>query len=320
MTQPLSKKIMCTVTPSAPPEHPLVRPDFIEILKTENNKLYRRLSAKSYKPFIWLLRKIIDEPLLYRVLQHIDGCNRRKPVPSKQERLQHMLIDGLKLKLSIVGMDNLPKTVTAEQTLLFAANHNLGIIDGLALVKTLCQRYGDARILANRLVLHTQVMNDCFIPVGVFQRTQRTENINIEAFYKSKLPICIFPAGLVARKHKDGSMLEMPWKKHFLTKAIQYQRAIVPTYIQAENSKLFYRIHRLRQTLGININLEMFLLLREAFSKPKSINITFAAPIAPERLTAYLDQSNVEYNQALTKLSQLLQLHVTSGLQTPLPF
>ena len=46
----------------------------------------------------------------------------------------------------------------------------------------------------------------------------------------------MFPAGLNSRKRKDGTIHDLPWKKTFISKSVEYQRDVVPIHFGGRNS------------------------------------------------------------------------------------
>jgi putative hemolysin len=95
-----------------------------------------------------------------------------------------------------------------------------------------------------------------------------------------------FPSGKVSRQHSDG-IYDDDWKKTFVTKAVQFQRDVVPVHIEAQNSKLFYRLAKLRAKLGIKLNVEMLLLVRETRKQQhKTITVTIGKPIPWQQFDA----------------------------------
>jgi len=96
----------------------------------------------------------------------------------------------------------------------------------------------------------------------------------------SDQPLCVFPAGFVAKRN-PVKIQDLPWNKFFITSAVKYQRQVIPVFIAARNSALFYNIASIRRLLHMKWNLEMFLLAHEMFNKAGStITIMFGAPIS----------------------------------------
>jgi hypothetical protein len=73
----------------------------------------------------------------------------------------------------------------------------------------------------------------------------------------------------------------MEWKKHFIQKAVQYGRDVIPVHVSGRNSNFFYTLANLRKFLGIKWNLEQFFLADETFShRGQEFTITFGKPIS----------------------------------------
>ena len=71
------------------------------------------------------------------------------------------------------------------------------------------------------------------------------------------------------------------WKKSFVAKAIQYQKNVVPVFIDGHNSNFFYNLAYWRKKLGIKANVEMFYLVDEMYKqKGKTLTFTFGEPIS----------------------------------------
>jgi len=84
---------------------------------------------------------------------------------------------------------------------------------------------------------------------------------------------------LASRKTK-GKIRDLEWKKTFISKAIKYNRDIIPVHISGRLSNFFYNFANVRKFLGIKANLEMLYLSNETFKrKNKRFEITFGKPI-----------------------------------------
>jgi hypothetical protein len=74
--------------------------------------------------------------------------------------------------------------------------------------------------------------------------------------------------------------MDLEWKKNFITKAVHYQRDVVPVHFTGRNSPFFYSLYRFRKTLGIKANLEMFYLVDETFKhRNDHLTVTFGKAI-----------------------------------------
>ena len=149
---------------------------------------------------------------------------------------------------------------------LFVANHPFGGMDGMMLADKLIDRFGDARVVVNDLLMHVEPLRPLWIPVnkhGV-QNSAYARKFDEEFF--GELPILTFPAGLCSRKI-DGRIADLDWKVSFLKKAYASQRRIVPVFVEGRLSDFFYRVCRIRKLLGLKFNLEMLWLPDEMFSQ-----------------------------------------------------
>lgn len=196
------------------------------------------------------------------------------------------LIDYFQLTLDTHGLENIPQPEEGRR-LIFASNHPLGGLDGICLSALLGKHYnGDIRYPVNDLLLFIPNLRSIFVPINKHgSQSKDAVNLSNQA-YASDNQIITFPAGLCSRKQK-GKIVDLPWKKSFITKAIEYQRDIAPIYFEGRNSNFFYNLANTRKHLGIRANLEMVFLSDELFKcKQKTFNIYFGKPIPWQTFTS----------------------------------
>lgn len=176
--------------------------------------------------------------------------------------------------ITAMGVENIP----AEGRFIIAANHPLGGIDGMALMKVVGSIRKDILFPVNDLLMYIPNLQPLFIPLN--KHGKNTENIALfDKAFESSNAILYFPAGLCSRKIK-GNIVDLEWKKTFISKARKYGRDIVPTHITGRNSSFFYNLANLRQKLGIKANIEMLYLVDEMVKqKDKNIRIIFGKPL-----------------------------------------
>ena len=170
---------------------------------------------------------------------------------------------------------------------LFAANHPFGGMDGMMLADKLIDRFGDARVVVNDLLMHLEPLRPLWIPVNKHgsQSTAYARKFDEEFF--GERPILTFPAGLCSRCI-GGEVTDLPWKTNFLKKAYASQREIVPVFVEGRLSNFFYRVARLRVMLGLKLNIEMLWLPDEMFSqKGRHFRIFVGDPIPVSELQRY---------------------------------
>lgn len=169
--------------------------------------------------------------------------------------------------------------IKLEERYIFASNHPLGGLDGVALISAVGQKFTNLRFPVNDFLLEIKNFNPVFIPINKHGGQSKKSIELINEAYESNAEILIFPAGLASRKI-NGKVQDLDWNKHFIQKAIQSQRDVIPVHIDGQNSKLFYIIAKIRKLLGIKFNIEMLLLPHEMFmQKNKTLRITFGDPI-----------------------------------------
>ncbi len=229
--------------------------------------------GKMIPPFLLRpVEKIICQDQLNAMLEAAAGTTGSE---FSKRILQH-----LGITLEIAGLENIP----TDEKFVFASNHPLGGLDGIALVAILGAKYGDDnfRVPVNDLLLNVEPLRDIFLPINKFgaQGREAAEAIN-RAFEEGK-QIMMFPAGLVSRLHPDGSIHDLLWQKAFVAKALEYGRRIIPIRFEALNSMRFYKAAQLRKKLGIGFNFEQVLLPSELVRAGGSrFRITFLPPADP---------------------------------------
>lgn len=221
---------------------------------------------------------------LERVI-HQDGLNKilTDMGDSKGVEAADIALNDLNVKYQAVGEENIP----SSGRFIFASNHPLGGLDGMALISLIGHRYGSNNIkfIVNDLLMAVKPFDNVFMPINKHGRQSRQSAIEIEEQYRSDRQMITFPAGLCSRKHKGGEIADLEWKKFLVTHAVSSQRDIIPVYFDGQNSKKFYRLARLRERLGIKLNIEMIMLPGEMFkSSGSTFNVHFGKPIKWQEL------------------------------------
>lgn len=190
-----------------------------------------------------------------------------------------------KLGAHIVSVNN--HHIPQEGGIILAANHPLGGLDGMAFVKAIAEVRPDIHFVVNDVLKNLKNYGDVFIGINKIKTTSATSLRTIESVLMTEEAIGFFPAGLVSRKQK-GVIMDLDWKKSFVTQAIDHKRMIVPVFIEGQNSKFFYNFARFRKRIGIKANIEMLFLPDEMFKqKGQTIRVHFSKAFDP----AILDKS-----------------------------
>ncbi len=173
-------------------------------------------------------------------------------------------------------LQNIPST----GKVIIIANHPLGGLDALCLLKLVGQIRKDVKILANDFLVGFEALHSLMIPLENFKDRQSKESIKkIYEALKNEEAIIIFPAGEVSRATPKG-IKDPAWNKGFLNFAKNSNSAILPIFLDAKNSKTFYTISLINKTFST------LLLSNEMFNKKsKNINIKIGQIIPSENIT-----------------------------------
>lgn len=238
---------------------------FIDVKKVIEEKAPK---LKKWMPrfmLIWLKQKL-----------HEDEIN----------QLMHELKDDYGLAFNKKGLEKLGAKIVAINPhylpktggIIIAANHPLGGLDGMAMIKAVGDIRPDVRFVVNDVLDNLKKYGDVFVGVNKISSTSAKSLRAMENVLASEDAIIFFPAGLVSRKQKDG-IKDLVWKKSFVTQAIDHNRQIVPVFIEGKNSNFFYRFANFRKRVGIKANIEMLFLPDEMFKqRDQTIKIHFGKP------------------------------------------
>lgn len=237
------------------------------------------IASKNKKLLTWMpkfvirwLKKIIHQNQINQYLRD-----------NKDADPYEFMENGIKmfgLHVNVKGKENLPD----NKRVIMVSNHPLGGIDGVVFINEVHKIYGDLRFPVNDLLLNIPNLQDVFLPINKHGSHSRQAVKAIDEAYQSNLPILYFPAGLCSRKIK-GKIVDLEWKKSFVTQAIKYQRDIIPVHFNGANSNFFYNLANFRKRLGLKANLEMLFLVDEMYKQyHKDVTVSFGKPIAWQSL------------------------------------
>ena len=185
------------------------------------------------------------------------------------------ILEEFGAKVVSQGTENIP----VSGGCVFVSNHPLGGLDALALVNEIGRVRRDIKFIVNDILLQLKNLRGIF--TGVNKHGKNTPEVysSLDSLYNSGQGVLIFPAGLVSRKIK-GQIVDLEWKKSFVTKVRKYDLTVIPVYIEGRNSEFFYNLANWRKRFGIQANIEMLYLPDEMYrQKNKTITVIFGKPI-----------------------------------------
>lgn len=237
---------------------------------------------------------------------HQDELN--KALRDHRDKMGHEFLEVILAEFGaniiIRGEENLLKS----ERIVVASNHPLGGMDGMALMYAVGKVRPDIVAPVNDFLMHLPNLKPLFVPLN--KHGSNAENIaKYDEAFASDKTILYFPAGLCSRKIK-GEILDLEWKKTFLSKARKFNRDILPVHISGKNSNFFYNLANLRKFFRLKANIEMLYLVDEMFKqKNKDIVITFGEPIP-------LATFDKRYRDG--KWAELLRAHIYRLEENPL--
>ena len=195
-------------------------------------------------------------------------------------------VDYLEMDMEVKGLDELPSN-DGGRYFTIVSNHPLGGEDGVALGKLICHKYDSQMLyLVNDVLMNLKGLAPLCIPINKTGAQSRNFPKMVETAFQSQKNILMFPAGLCSRKQDDGSIRDLPWKKTFISKSIEYQRDVIPVHFSGRNSERFYNIARWCKRLNLKVNIAMLFLVDEMYKNVgKHFTVTFGQPIPWQTFT-----------------------------------
>ncbi len=157
---------------------------------------------------------------------------------------------GIQIELDEDELKNIP----LEGSFLAVANHPYGGIEGLILLKILCSKRPDFKVMANFLLKKIPNLSNYFIAVNPFENVKNSSSITgvkqtLEMIQQGT-PIGIFPAGEVSTYKTDTKkIVDKQWHP-VVGKIIQKAKVpVLPIYFHGNNGLLFNFLSLIHPTL-----------------------------------------------------------------------
>jgi len=192
----------------------------------------------------WLLMKVLKISTMNKIY------DRNKHLSDLE--FLNAILDEFQIKFEIPEEDlkRLPKT----GPYITVSNHPLGGIDGILLLKLMLEQDPDFKIIANFLLHRIEPLKPYVMPVNPFEshkdaKSSVTGIKDALRHLSDGKPLGIFPAGEVST-YKDGKLVvDKPWEEGAMKLIKKAKVPVVPIYFHAKNSRLFYFLSQLSDTL-----------------------------------------------------------------------
>ncbi len=183
------------------------------------------------------------------------------------------VLDYFDFSYSVKNRDK--ENIPVSGRVVIVANHPIGSLDGLALLKMVSEVRGDVRVVANELLMTVEPLHRLLIPVdNNTARTAKQSIRDVHEHLKNEGALIIFPAGEVSRISPLG-VRDGAWNSGFVRFAEKTRSPILPVFVNAKNSAFFYSLSMLAKPLST------LWLVREMFKQArKDIRFSIGKPIS----------------------------------------
>ena len=242
----------------------------------------------------WILMKVLKISTLNKIYDHNKHL--------EDVTFLNGVLDELQIKFEIPEEDlkRLPK----DGAYITISNHPLGGIDGILLLKLMLEREPNFKIIANFLLHRIVPLKKYIMPVNPFEnhKDAKSSVVGIKETLRhlsDGKPLGIFPAGEVST-YRDGKLVvDKPWEEGALKLIRKAKVPVVPIYFHAKNSKLFYWLSKIDDTLR-TAKLPSELLTQ----KDRVIKVRIGKPISVNEQNEI--ESFEEYSEFLRKKTYML--------------
>ncbi|QIR06229.1 GNAT family N-acyltransferase [Salinivibrio costicola] len=202
--------------------------DVDKVLASNYPKLEQRAWLK--RPMIKTLRRLLHE-------QEFHDFAHRYPHLQGFEFVEQVL-DYFNFSYRV--SDREKERIPESGRVVIIANHPIGSLDGLALLKMVRSVRPDVKVIANELLMQITPLHSCLLPVNNMGGRTPKENLqNINQWLDNDGALIIFPAGEVSRVAPSG-IKDGPWQQGFLRMATKAKAPILPIHVDGRNSATFY--------------------------------------------------------------------------------
>lgn len=211
---------------------------------------FRNKKKRLYKTTVAVLKRILHQDEINQFIdshKHLEGFE-----------FLDAVLDHFDFKYSLSNRDR--ANIPAQGRVIIVANHPLGSLDGLALLKMVSEIRPDVKIVATTVLSQVKPLENLFLSVdNLSSKASHISSLKkILAALQQEQAVIMFPTGEVSRIRPQG-VRDGKWKTGFVSMAYKTESPVVPVYINGKNSTLFYSMSTLYKPLGtLMLVMEMF--------------------------------------------------------------
>ncbi|MFA6145302.1 MAG: 1-acyl-sn-glycerol-3-phosphate acyltransferase [Sulfurimonas sp.] len=209
---------------------------------------------KNEHPSIFTYPNIVSKSIVgfTRFLIHENSINRFMQLHETKTGLEFIdaVLKHLNVSYKVIHreIENIP----ALGKVIIIANHPLGALDALTLIQMVCSVRQDkkVKVVANKILSSIPQLKDFLISVdNINDKLSKNSLRQIDTALQAEEAVIFFPSGEVSRAGIFG-LKEGNWKGGFVKFAKRNSTPILPVFIKARNSWLFYTSSWIYKPLG----------------------------------------------------------------------
>ncbi len=187
----------------------------------------KKIAASVVKP---LLRRLLHEQVFLDFAEeypHLQGIE-----------FVEQVLDYFNFSYAVSDRER--ENIPPSGKVVIVANHPIGSLDGLALLKLIHEVRSDVKVVANDLLMSLEPLRPLLLPVRVLTGVSTKQHIRrITRSLEAEEAIIMFPSGEVSRLCFSG-IRDGTWHQGFLKMAERAKAPILPVHIGGHNSLSFY--------------------------------------------------------------------------------
>lgn len=260
-------------------ENEIRKINLVDVLETKAPQLFNKIPKFFRGLFIKLLSKFL---VISKINNFIENNSMKQGIDFIDALFNHL---NVKFEITHEDISKIP----AEGGVIIVSNHPLGGLDGLGLVKAVYSVRKDVKIVANDILMQIPNLREFFLPVDLYSINKSRQQLKaIENSISNEEAVIFFPAGVVSRLSFRG-IKDQKWTAGVIKYSSKFQTSILPIFIKARNSMMFYILSFIYDKIGT------FMLPQELFrAKNSNFKIIVGDLINSSNFTNNTIKSNVK--------------------------